>query len=90
MGPAHILWRGFALCRKWAILRLLRRRRFVPDASLARLRHQEQAEHERDRGHGDRVDKRVGEAAGGGVGRRGYEWHQAAAPAVTDMIRHRD
>ncbi len=38
----------------------LRCRRLVPDAPLARFRHQEQAEHECDRD--DRIDQRVAKA----------------------------
>jgi len=63
------------------------RRRFFPDAPLTRFRHQEQAEHETDRRHCDRVDQRIGEAARRGVSGRSDEGHEAAAPAVADVIR---
>src|SRR5215831_8115522 len=45
-----LLGRGFRLHR-------------LPDADVTRLRHQEEAEHEAHRGHQDRIDQGVAEAA---------------------------
>jgi len=63
--PACLLSYQLCLCR----LRL-------PDAHLASLRHQEQAEHEAYRGNSDRVDQSIAETARRLVRRRGDEWHQ--------------
>src|SRR5215469_6601354 len=44
-------------------LGFLHRHRLFPYAALARFRHEEQAEHEADRRHRDRVDQCIGKAA---------------------------
>src|SRR5207253_921786 len=75
--PALLAASGSNLCR-------------FPDAYFAGLRHQEQGEHQAHRGNRDRVEQRVADAARGLEGRRGDERHQSAAPAVADVIRHRN
>src|SRR6516165_7706785 len=70
-GPARFFWRGFV--RRRCDLSFLRCRRLIPDAALARFRHQEQAEDESDGGNGDRIDQRVAKTASGGESRRGDE-----------------
>ena len=60
----------------------------VPRSYFASLRHQEQAEHEAYRRNSDRVDQSISDTARCRVCRRGDEWHQSAAPAVADHVRH--
>src|SRR5690348_16934544 len=45
-----------------------------PDAHLAGLRHEEQAQDQAHRRDGDRVDQRIGKTTGRLIGRRGDEW----------------
>src|SRR5580704_8836960 len=61
----------------------------LPDFHLTSLRHQEQTKHEAYRRNSDRVDQSIAETASRLVRSRGDEWHQSAAPAVADVIRHR-
>src|SRR5207249_12103398 len=69
--------------------RLLARRHhpLLPNAVLARLRHEEEGKHEAHRRHRNRIDQRVAEVARGREGRRSDERHQPATPAVADVIR---
>src|SRR5947209_2855427 len=68
--------------------------RRLPDADLARLRHQEQAEQERHCRYDDGIDQGVPQALRHGEPRvlRGHvrrgrdDGHQSAAPAVADVI----
>lgn len=54
----------------------LRSRAFMfPDAHLARLRHEEQAQYKANCGNSDWVDQRIGETAGCLIGRRRDERH---------------
>ena len=85
----HVFCGAVRICAVTALRRFFRRR-LVPDAPLTRFRHQEQAEHESDRRNGNRVDQRVTEATRRGISRRRDEGHQAAAPAIADVIRHGD
>ena len=63
---------------------------------LARLRHHEDGDQEHDRGNRDGIDQGPEEGIAGavlhrlGVGRCGDDGHETAAPAVADMVRHRN
>src|SRR2546426_6919441 len=69
-------------------------RPFLPDAVLARLRHDEEGDQEHDRGKRDGIDQGPEEGVAGarlhrlGVGRWGDDGHETAAPAAADMIVH--
>src|SRR5690348_4478706 len=91
-------WKSSAVskvCRAWrprtwaTLLRCGSRLYRFPDADFARLRHQDEGEHEAHRGNRNRVDQRVADAAGGCKSCRSDERHQSAAPAVADVIGHR-
>jgi hypothetical protein len=61
-----------------------------PDAHVAGLRHEDQAQDQAHGGDSDRVDQRISETAGRLKRRRGDERHQAAAPAIANHVGHGD
>src|SRR4030095_2828834 len=63
---------------------------WIPNAYLARLRHQEESKYEAHRWNRDAVEQRVGEAPGGRKGRRGDKRYQSAPPTVADVVGHGD
>src|SRR5216683_7218953 len=60
-----------------------------PDADVPSFRHQEKGKDEAHSGNDDWIEQCVPEAAGRRERRRRDERHQAAAPAVADVIWHR-